>query len=223
MFKLHVSPEWKVVFEQNKETLRKIEEFILQEQKTYGNEQRIFPAPSHVFNAVRVCPFHKVRVGIIGQDCYHGVGQANGLCFSVPEGMKVPPSLRNIMKEMQSCIGTKPRSTDFTYLAEQGVLLLNGALTVRERMPMSHAKIWKPFTDEVIRYISKESEKPVAFVLWGNFAKKKASLIDRDRHFLLTATHPSPLSANRGGFFGCAHFSKINDWLKKRGEAEINW
>jgi uracil-DNA glycosylase len=155
-----------------------------------------------------------LSVIFIGQDCYHGKGQANGLCFSVPSGTKIPPSLRNIIKEMSDDIGLKRTETDFTNLAKQGILFLNSALTVREKSAASHMDIWLNFTDNVLKEIA-STQKNVIFVLWGNYAKSKKKFIDSNVHYILEAKHPSPLSANRGGFFGCKHFSKINNKLKE--------
>ncbi len=184
----------------------------------------IYPLGSNIFNAFNKTPFNKVKVVILGQDPYHGNGQAHGLSFSVLPGVKIPPSLQNIFKEIKSDIGTENISNagDLTHWAEQGVLLLNAALTVRDGEPMSHAKFgWAQFTDAVIKTISDKKEN-VVFLLWGKFAQDKQVLINTDCHYVLKAAHPSPLSAHNG-FFGCKHFSKTNDILIKHGENPINW
>jgi len=183
----------------------------------------IFPAGSAIFNAFNQTPFNNVKVVILGQDPYHGSGQAMGLSFSVPHGVKPPPSLVNIFKELKSDIGLPiPTQGDLTPWAKQGVLLLNAVLTVRENEPASHAKIgWMHFTDAVIRKISDE-KKGVIFLLWGKFAEEKQTLIDETKHFVLKAAHPSPFSADKG-FFGCKHFSKTNELLAKQGLQVIDW
>lgn len=183
----------------------------------------IYPPGKQIFNAFDVTPFDKVKVVILGQDPYHGAGQAHGLSFSVPDGIKPPPSLVNIYKELQNDIGMPiPVSGNLTRWAEQGVLLLNAVLTVRANEPASHAKIgWMDFTDAVIRKISDE-KKGVIFLLWGRFAQDKQVLIDETRHHVLKAAHPSPFSADKG-FFGCKHFSRANELLIKQGLAPIDW
>jgi uracil-DNA glycosylase len=184
----------------------------------------IYPPGPLIFNAFNQTPFKKVKVVILGQDPYHGAGQAHGLSFSVPAGIKPPPSLVNIFKEIQTDIGTDMPSGygNLTHWAEQGVLLLNASLTVRANEPNSHAKCgWTDFTDAVIQKISDE-KKGVVFLLWGKFAQEKQALIDETKHHVLKAAHPSPFSAHNG-FFGCRHFSKTNDFLVKEGLAPIDW
>lgn len=183
----------------------------------------IFPAGKDIFNAFNQTPFDTVKVVILGQDPYHGAGQAMGLSFSVPAGIKPPPSLVNIFKELKQDIGLPiPTSGDLTPWAKQGVLLLNAVLTVRENEPASHAKIgWMHFTDAVIQKIS-DQKKGVVFLLWGKFAEQKQILIDETKHHVLKAAHPSPFSADKG-FFGCKHFSKTNELLAKQGLEVINW
>ncbi len=183
----------------------------------------IYPAQQKIFNAFTLCPFPQVRVVILGQDPYHGPNQAHGLAFSVPDGVPIPPSLRNIYKEIKSDIGTTPSSSgNLERLATQGVLLLNSTLTVEAGKPGSHQKKgWEQFTDVVIEKISKEKTN-VVFLLWGAYAESKRVLIDESNHLVLTATHPSPLSAYRG-FFGCKHFSQTNKYLLKRGQLPITW
>jgi len=181
----------------------------------------IYPPTSQIFKAFELCSFENLKVVIIGQDCYHGSGQANGLCFSVDNGVKIPPSLRNILKEMKNDLGDARQDTDFTSLAEQGVLLLNSSLSVLQHKAGSHMHVWQNFTDLLIKYISHKKNK-VVFILWGNFAKKKKEFIE-DRHCILEGTHPSPLSANRGGFFNGQYFSKTNEFLDSNGMQSIEW
>lgn len=184
---------------------------------------RVYPAPGRIFAAFDVCPFDKVKVVIIGQDPYHGPGQANGLCFSVNPGVAIPPSLLNIYKEMADDVGgTIPQSGDLDYLARQGVLLLNATLTVEEHQAGSHqGKGWEQFTDAVIDAVNRGREH-VVFLLWGSYAIRKGALIDRSRHLVLTSPHPSPLSAHRG-FFGNRHFSQANSYLVANGISPVQW
>lgn len=183
-----------------------------------------YPKASQIFEAFNLCSFNDVKVVIIGQDPYHGVGQANGLCFSVNDGIANPPSLINIFKEIQTDLGKPfPVSGNLERWAKQGVLLLNATLTVRAHEAGSHQKKgWEQFTDAVISTISK-NKKDVIFLLWGGYAKKKGSKIDRTKHTVLTSGHPSPLSANRGYWFGNKHFSESNKCLKNNGLSEIIW
>lgn len=192
-------------------------------QRYQDPEKTIYPEPKNLFNAFDSCPFDKVAVVILGQDPYHGIGQAHGLCFSVPEGTHSPPSLQNIFKEIQSDLGTAPPPNgDLTRWAAQGVFLLNAILTVEARKPASHRDIgWEQFTDDVIRLLSDKRDNLV-FLLWGNFAKQKQHLIDESSHCILTAPHPSPYSA-ASGFFGCKHFSQANDYLKQHNKQPIVW
>jgi uracil-DNA glycosylase len=195
---------------------------FLKTEKDAG--KTIYPLGKHIFNAFQQTPFDKVRVVILGQDPYYGPNQAHGLSFSVLQGIKPPPSLANVYKEIQSDIGIKMPTHygDLSSWAQQGVLLLNAALTVRAGEPLSHAQIgWSNFTDAVIQTLSDEKEK-IIFVLWGKFAQQKKALINADAHFILQAAHPSPLSAHNG-FFGCKHFSGINQILVKMGQEPINW
>ncbi len=193
--------------------------FLVDEKRRY----RVFPAGSLIFNAFNRTPFEKVRVVILGQDPYHGEGQAHGLCFSVPRGIKAPPSLKNIFKELEDDLGFKtPDHGNLEKWADQGVLLLNATLTVRENTAGSHQKKgWESFTDEVIHCLSEQREGLI-FVLWGNYAIAKKSLIDGTRHHILTSAHPSPLSAYNG-FFGCRHFSRINQLLVEADKEPIDW
>lgn len=196
-----------------------LKDFLLDEKSKY----RIFPPGAKIFNAFNSTPFDKVKVVIIGQDPYHGVGQANGLCFSVSDGIKQPPSLQNIFKELNQDLNIPmPQSGNLEPWAKQGVLLLNTTLTVRESMAASHqGKGWEQFTDAVIRAIS-EYKEGVVFLLWGKFAQSKIPLIDTHKHFILQAAHPSPFSAYNG-FFGCRHFSKTNAILVENGSTPIDW
>lgn len=192
----------------------------LHRQKQAG--EVIFPPGGQIFKAFELCPLDKVKVVILGQDPYHGYGQAMGLSFSVPQGVEAPPSLKNIFKEIESDLGIRMSgSPDLRPWAEQGVLLLNSVLTVRAGQPASHSKIgWQTFTDAVIKTISDRCEG-VVFLLWGNYARSKAVLVDKSRHHVLEAPHPSPLA--RGAFFGCRHFSATNEILAAEGKSPIDW
>ncbi len=192
--------------------------------KTEYRQHTCYPKGKDIFAAFDNCPFDKLKVVIIGQDPYHGPGQANGLCFSVHNGIPHPPSLVNIFKELQTDINKPyPESGDLSHWAKQGVLLINATLTVRAHQAGSHQrKGWEPFTDAVIKTISEQKEG-VVFLLWGGFAKSKIKLIDADKHLVLTSGHPSPLSANRGFWFGNKHFSKTNNYFSQKGEKPIEW
>ena len=183
-----------------------------------------YPPGRLIFNAFNLCPFDSVKVVIIGQDPYHEAGQAMGLSFSVPDGVAMPPSLQNIFKEIQGDLGIGvPQSGNLTRWAEQGVLLLNATLTVRAHQAGSHQRHgWERFTDAAISRLS-EGRDHLVFILWGGYARSKASLIDRSRHLVLESVHPSPLSANRGGWFGNHHFSRCNEYLAGHGRGPINW
>lgn len=183
-----------------------------------------YPPGRLIFNAFNLCPFDSVKVVIIGQDPYHEAGQAMGLSFSVPDGVAMPPSLQNIFKEIQGDLGIGvPQSGNLTRWAEQGVLLLNATLTVRAHQAGSHQRHgWERFTDAAISRLS-EGRDHLVFILWGGYARSKASLIDRRRHLVLESVHPSPLSANRGGWFGNHHFSRCNEYLAGHGMDPINW
>lgn len=191
-------------------------------QKEYQNHQ-VYPPKSKLFAAYDLCPFDKVKVVILGQDPYHGSGQAHGLCFSVPEGIPQPPSLKNIFKEIKNDLGyALPQKGELSHWAKQGVFLLNTYLSVREASPLSHSKIgWERFTDASIEALSADREGLI-FLLWGNNARKKAKLIDRKKHHILESAHPSPLSAHRG-FLGCGHFSECNQLLEQMGKTKIDW
>ncbi|HMO32345.1 MAG TPA: uracil-DNA glycosylase [Lacibacter sp.] len=195
---------------------------LLKTEKAQG--KTIYPPGPLLFNAFAQTPFDAVKVVILGQDPYHGPGQAHGLCFSVPESVAPPPSLMNIFKEIESDIGVgmPARYGNLTHWAQQGVLLLNAFLSVRANEPASHSKIgWETFTNQVIAILS-EKKQGVVFLLWGRFAQEKQALIDETRHFVLKAAHPSPFSADKG-FFGCRHFSKTNELLVQQGFAPIDW
>lgn len=193
-------------------------------RQEYANpEFKIYPPGNKIFAAFDSCPFDKTKVVIIGQDPYHGHGQANGLCFSVAPGVRIPPSLVNIFKEVSTDTGAPmPGDGDLSRWAKQGVLLLNSSLTVREGRPGSHSDIgWETFTDKVVERLNEEKENLV-FILWGSHAIKKGEKIDRNKHLVLTSPHPSPLSAHKG-FFGNHHFTKANDYLIAHGKEPINW
>lgn len=193
-------------------------------QNEYAQGKTIYPPKSQIFNALNTTPLSAVKVVILGQDPYHGAGQAMGLSFSVPKIIPKPPSLANILKELASDLGIPVSAHgDLTHWASQGVLLLNATLTVENGRAGSHQNCgWEEFTDAVIDVINKKTERTV-FILWGSYAKKKGRFIDASRHLILTANHPSPLSANRGGFFGSRPFSQTNDYLIRHGKEAIDW
>jgi uracil-DNA glycosylase len=197
-----------------------LKRFLLEERQ---KGRTIFPRGPNWFRALDLTPLSKVRVVILGQDPYHGEGQAHGLCFSVPPGVRPPPSLVNIFKEMRSDLGVTPAPHGFLeHWASQGVLLLNSVLTVQMGQAASHRERgWERFTDAVVRLVNAKAE-PVVFMLWGNYAQRKAAFVDSSRHLVLKAAHPSPLSAH-SGFFGCRHFSKANAFLEQRGLPPIDW
>ena len=195
---------------------------FLREQKLA--EKTIYPPSTLIFNALNTTPLEQVKVVILGQDPYHGPNQAHGLSFSVQKGVALPPSLRNIFHELHTDLGLNmPKHGDLTQWAEQGVLLLNSVLTVEAGQPTSHQKKgWEDFTDHVIDVLNEQREH-IVFILWGAYAQRKGQRINREKHLVLTAAHPSPLAANRGGFFGCKVFSKTNNYLKLHGIEPINW
>ncbi|WP_286911788.1 uracil-DNA glycosylase [Flavobacterium sp. UBA4197] len=219
---VNIHPSWGNVLasEFDKPYFEKLIAFVKNEYLQF----KCYPKGSRIFSAFDHCPFDNVKVVIIGQDPYHGPNQANGLCFSVNDGISFPPSLQNIFKEIESDLGIgTPKTGNLERWADQGVLLLNATLTVKESLAGSHQNQgWEEFTDAVIQKISDEKED-VVFLLWGGFAKKKGAKINRNRHFVLETGHPSPLSANRGLWFGNRHFSKANAFLKGKGKPEINW
>ncbi|MFV0304615.1 MAG: uracil-DNA glycosylase [Moheibacter sp.] len=216
-----IEASWKNVLqgEFEKDYFRNLVKFVKIEYAT----QQIYPPGSQIFSAFDFTPFDKVKVVIIGQDPYHGLGQANGLCFSVSDGTPHPPSLKNIFKEVHSDVGNEiPKSGNLERWAAQGIFLLNTTLTVRASQAGSHQKKgWEEFTDAVIKKLSNEKSNLV-FILWGAYAQRKGSVIDTSKHHIIKSVHPSPLSAH-GGFFGSKPFSQTNNFLKSKGLAEINW
>lgn len=218
---VQIEESWKEALmpEFSKDYFIRLTDFV---RKEY-HETTVYPPGKLIFNAFNLCPFDKVKVVIIGQDPYHGPGQAHGLCFSVNDGIQPPPSLVNIFKEINNDLGKPiPQSGNLTRWAEQGVLLLNATLTVRAHQAGSHQRRgWEEFTDAVIRKLAEEKSNLV-FILWGAYAQKKGAFIDRSKHLVLTSVHPSPLSAH-SGFFGNHHFSLTNDYLVKNGKTAIDW
>lgn len=219
---VNIEPEWKSVLADYfaSAPFKKLAEFVRQECKS----KEVFPKPQDVFRAFWLTTFTQVKVVILGQDPYHDVGQAHGLCFSVPEGKTLPPSLKNIYKEIETDLNVKKDFTkgNLETWAKQGVFLLNAILTVVAHTPASHrGEGWEDFTDTVIKKLSVEKENLV-FILWGNYARSKKVLIDTNKHLVLEAPHPSPFSAY-SGFFGCRHFSKCNEYLREKGKGEIVW
>jgi uracil-DNA glycosylase len=219
MIKLDQS--WKAVLEEEfkQPYFAELSTFV---KKEYA-ETTVYPPPKEIFRAFDLCPFHLVKVVILGQDPYHGPDQANGLCFAVHEEIPLPPSLKNIFKEIESDLGYKPiQNGDLTRWAKQGVLLLNATLTVRGATPGSHqGKGWEEFTDAAVQALSDKRENLV-FLLWGNYARRKGEFIDRTKHLVLESAHPSPFSAD-SGFFGNKHFSKANEYLREHQDMEIDW
>ncbi|MBW2960783.1 uracil-DNA glycosylase [Mesonia aestuariivivens] len=220
--KVDIDKSWKKELgeEFDKEYFKQLALFV----KTEYQNHKCYPNGNAIFAAFDYCKFEDLKVVIIGQDPYHGVDQANGLCFSVKDDIKMPPSLVNIFKEIENDLGkTFPKTGNLERWAKQGVLLLNATLTVRAHEAASHqGKGWEQFTDEVIKTISAKKEN-VVFLLWGGFAKKKAKLIDSQKHHILTSGHPSPLSANRGYWFGNKHFSKTNEFLVSKHLETVEW
>jgi uracil-DNA glycosylase len=218
---VQIEESWKsrLQSEFDKEYFVKLTGFVRDEYRQYA----IYPPGKWIFNAFNLCPFEKVKVVIIGQDPYHGPGQAHGLCFSVNDGVPFPPSLINIFQEIKDDVGSEiPQTGNLTRWAEQGVLLLNATLTVRAHLPGSHQnKGWETFTDAAIRLLAAERSH-IVFILWGAYAQQKGAFIDRTQHLVLTAAHPSPFSAHKG-FFHNKHFSRTNDYLKSYGQTEIVW
>lgn len=219
---VQIAKSWKDVLkpEFDKPYFQHIVQFLKAEKQA---GKTIYPPGKLIFNAFNTTPFDEVKIVILGQDPYHNPGQAHGLSFSVPVGVAAPPSLLNMFKEIEADLGIeRPNHGNLEKWAEQGVLLLNASLTVEQNKPMSHSKIgWHEFTNSVIHTLSQKKEKLV-FMLWGAFAKSKTELIDTKKHLVLTAAHPSPLSAHNG-FFGCKHFSKANTWLQKNDISPIDW
>lgn len=215
-----IGNDWDKVLssEYEKDYFLKIKEKVRNEYNT----KTIFPPANKVFYALRETSYKDTKVVILGQDPYHGIGEANGLCFSVNEGIKMPPSLKNIYKELYDDLGIVKRTTDLSSWAKSGVLLLNSVLTVEKDKPASHKWIgWEEFTDSIIKKLN-EKDEPVVFILWGNFAKSKMKYITNPRHLVISSSHPSPFSVNYG-FFGSKPFSKTNKFLKDNGLKEIEW
>jgi uracil-DNA glycosylase len=215
-------PSWKKVLNQEfeKDYFKQLKQFLVEEKRKGAH---IYPPGNQIFAALDHTPLDDVKVVLLGQDPYHGHGQAHGLCFSVNDGVRFPPSLQNIFKELKEDCGCEiPLSGNLTKWADQGVLLLNATLTVRANEAGSHQnKGWETFTDQIIKTIS-DTKKHIVFILWGRFAQGKETLIDAQKHLILKAAHPSPFSAYNG-FFGCKHFSKTNTYLNNNGLTEINW
>ncbi len=221
--KIQLDASWKAALSEFllSSKMSQLREFLNQQKLA---QKTIYPPNHQIFNAFNSTPIAQVKVVILGQDPYHGADQANGLSFSVQKGLALPPSLRNIFHELATDLGVSAvRHGDLSQWAAQGVLLLNSVLTVEAGLPTSHQKQgWEDFTDTVIDVLSEQREH-IVFILWGAYAQRKGQRIDRSRHLVLTAAHPSPLSANRGGFFGCKVFSKTNHYLKQHGIEPINW
>lgn len=215
--------DWKLALE-DELTSNNMDDLRAFLKEAYQSDASIYPPANLMFNAFNLTPLAHVKVVILGQDPYHRPGQAMGLSFSVPKTIPKPPSLNNVLKEMADDIGTAPsKHGDLTYWAQQGVLLLNSSLTVSEGEPLSHQKAgWEQFTDAVIDVINEQTEHTV-FILWGSKAQKTGKYINTDKHLILTAVHPSPLAANRGGFFGTKPFSKTNEYLAQYGKTPIDW
>ena len=217
----HLNAEWKTFLKSEIES-----EYFQELQKVVHleyNEHLIYPAQEDVFKAFNYCTIDKLKVVLIGQDPYHGKGQANGLCFSVNANQKSPPSLKNIFKELKTDLIIEPENGDLSHWAKQGVLMLNTVLTVKEGQANSHAGLgWEKFTKAVIKTIAEE-KKGIVFLLWGGYAQKFEKLIDAEKHCILKSGHPSPLSANRGFWFENRHFSQTNNYLKSKGDSVIDW
>ena len=219
---IRLDPSWKNRLESefSQPYMISLRQFLLERK---GGGAVIYPPGDLIFNAMNSTPFEAVKVVILGQDPYHGPGQAHGLCFSVLEGVAIPPSLINIYKELEADLGSaRPLNGNLQHWAGQGVLLLNAVLTVEQGRAGAHqGKGWEKFTDRIVSELN-ESRDGLVFMLWGSYAMKKGAMIDRSRHLVLTAPHPSPLSAHRG-FLGCRHFSKANEWLVQHGQSPIEW
>jgi uracil-DNA glycosylase len=218
-----LNPSWQTILSEEiqKPYFKDLMKAVDEEYKNYT----CFPPKELIFAAFDYCSFNDLKVVIIGQDPYHGTGEANGLCFSVNDGVKIPPSLRNIFRELNDDLGTVflPNSGNLEHWAKQGILLLNASLSVRKDSPNSHKHLqWNLFTDTVIQNISNE-KKNVVFLLWGNFAQKKGAKIDKVKHLVLASGHPSPMSANQGKWFGNKHFSQTNDYLELKDSSGIDW
>ena len=223
----NIKTDWKEIITDilKSDKFNEIEKNLIEEYENFEGLAEIYPKKELIFNAFNYFNFEDLKVVIIGQDPYHQPNQANGLCFSVNENIKIPPSLKNIFKEIYDNYNLELpnlKTGNLEYLAQQGILLLNNTLTVRQSTPNSHLKIWKGFSDEIIKYIL-ENHNNIVFLLWGNNAKKILKNKDIKNHYILEANHPSPLSANKGGWFGNKHFIKTNEILSKNNKKEINW
>lgn len=223
----NIKTDWKEIITDilKLDKFNEIEKNLIEEYENFEGLAEIYPKKELIFNAFNYFNFEELKVVIIGQDPYHQPNQANGLCFSVNQNIKIPPSLKNIFKEIYDNYNLEFNNLtngNLEYLAQQGILLLNNTLTVRQSKPNSHLKIWKGFSDEIIRYIL-ENHNNIVFLLWGNNAKKILKNKDFKNHYILEANHPSPLSANKGGWFGNKHFIKTNDILCNCNKKEINW
>ena len=218
--KLHSSWKKKLQPEFDNDSMKNLKSFL---KKEYGAGKTIYPRGDEYFAAMNLTPLDQVKVVIVGQDPYHGPGQAHGLCFSVRDGVRFPPSLQNIFKELHADLGIAiPKSGSLQKWAEHGVLLLNAVLTVEDGKAASHqGKGWEEFTDRIIHIVNEEREN-VVFILWGSYAQKKAAFVDRKKHFVIESVHPSPLSAHRG-FFGTKPFSRANAYLRSKGLSEVDW
>jgi uracil-DNA glycosylase len=221
--RVRLDPEWKAALaaEFSAPYMQQLRAFLAQEKQA---GKQVFPPSAEIFNALDTTPLSRVKVVILGQDPYHGAGQAHGLCFSVRRGVMLPPSLQNIYREISTDLGIPPaRHGDLSHWAEQGVLLLNSVLTVQAGLAASHQnRGWETFTDAVINVLNEQCEHLV-FMLWGSYAHRKGRFIDTKKHLVLKSVHPSPLSANRGGWFGCRHFSQANRYLEAQGKTPIDW
>ena len=220
-----INTNWKSILENILIDFKELDKILIKEKEDFDKLAEIYPPTNLIFNTFNFFNIEDLKIVIIGQDPYHQPGQANCLCFSVENGIKIPPSLQNIFKEMYNDLEKeyiKPKSGDLTYLSEQGILLLNNTLTVRQSKPNSHLKYWKGFSNKVIDHILNNKEG-VIFLLWGNNAKNILKNKDTSKHHILEANHPSPLSANRGGWFNKGHFSKCNKILRDKDKEEIKW
>lgn len=219
----NLNPSWQTILSTEIEK-HYFQDLLKSVEEEYQNHT-CFPPEELIFAAFDNCSFENLKVVIVGQDPYHGIGEANGLCFSVNDGVRIPPSLRNIFREINDDFDSvfMPTSGNLDHWAKQGILLLNASLTVRKDSPNSHKNLhWNVFTGAVIQKISEEKEN-IVFLLWGNFAQKKGAKIDRKKHFVLESGHPSPMSANQGKWFGNKHFSQTNNYLKEKGNSSIKW
>tara|TARA_Y100000590_G_scaffold389536_1_gene464634 strand:+ start:1186 stop:1857 length:672 start_codon:yes stop_codon:yes gene_type:complete len=221
---INLQTDWYDLIKQILEDFPNILKDLEEEKQKYKDLAQIYPSECDIFRAFSFFNINELKVVIIGQDPYHGANQANGLCFSVNDGIKIPPSLRNILKEMKNDCNIKEKTSgNLEYLAKQGVLLLNTTLTVREKQPNSHLKLWKGFTERIILEINENCDN-IVFMLWGNNAKNTCKkIINSEKQHFLLANHPSPMSANRGGWFNCKHFTKTNEFLKSIEKTQISW